>query len=75
MSLPRKITPAARARRALLFDALAAAGLTIVAVVISAGLGIAGAVGLLIAAALTVWIAVERAVRALRRRKRAPRSV
>ena len=68
MRPPRQISPAARARRALLFDVLAAAALTIVALLVSAGIGIVGFAGLLVATLLIAWAALEKAGLALFRR-------
>lgn len=70
MNLPRTISPAARARRALLFDVLAAAAFTAVVVLVSAGVGVVGFAGLLVATALLLWIGVEGAARVLMRRRR-----
>lgn len=70
MRLPTEISPAARARRALLFDALAALLLTVIAVLLSAGIGIVGFVGLLVAIFLIAWIVVEKIGLALLRRRR-----
>ncbi|HEY2716901.1 MAG TPA: hypothetical protein VGI73_11850 [Solirubrobacterales bacterium] len=78
MRLPRDVAPAARARRALLFDGLAALALTVVAMLISAGVGILGFAGALVAILLLAWVAIEfvglavcrRSPRARRRRPR-----
>jgi len=55
-----RISPAARARRALLFDALAAAGLAALVLGLAAGLGVIGFFCLPLLVALLVWIGVER---------------
>ncbi len=66
---PRRISPAARARRALLFDAIAALVLAIVVLSVAAGLGVIGFFGLPLLLAILIWIGVERLVL----RKRAER--
>lgn len=68
---PRRISPAAQARRALLIDAIAAIVLAVVALSVAAGLGVIGFFGLPLLLALLIWIGVERLVlrrRAARRR-------
>ncbi len=70
MRVPDRISPAARARRALLVDSLAAAALTILALLVSGGIGIVGFAGLLVATLMIAWIAVEKAGQMLRRRWR-----
>lgn len=76
--LPRDITPGAHARRDLLFDGLAAAVLALVAILISAGIGVVAFAAALVLLALTIWICVEAAVRRLtgsgRRLSRRPSS-
>lgn len=71
MAPPRRISPAARARRALLIDTVAAIVLAVVVLSVAAGLGVIGFFGLPLLLALLLWIGVERAVlrkRAARRR-------
>jgi hypothetical protein len=63
----RRISPAARARRALLFDSLAAVALAALALSLAAGLGVIGFFGLPLLVVLLVWIGTERLV--LRRRR------
>lgn len=70
MAWPRRISPEARARRALLFDVLAAIALAILALSLAAGLGVIGFFGLPLLVAGLLWIGVER----LRGRTRARRS-
>ncbi len=68
MRLPRDITPGAAARRALLADVLVAIVLALVAIGIAAGIGIVGAVALLVFLFVVLWYGVEAAVRRVRRR-------
>lgn len=70
MPLPRRISPQARARRALLFDFLVALTLAVLALILAAGLGVIGFFGLPLLVAGLLWIGVER----LRGRNRARRS-
>jgi uncharacterized membrane protein len=71
MRPPRRISPAARARRALLVDLIAAAALATVVLHAASGLGVVGFFGLPILLLGLLWVAVER-VRA--RVKPRPRS-
>jgi hypothetical protein len=64
---PRRISPAARARRALLADSLTAIALAVVALSLAAGLGVVGFVGLPVLILGLAWIGAERLLR-LRRR-------
>jgi hypothetical protein len=64
----RRISPAARARRALLFDSLAAVALAALVLSLAAGLGVIGFFGLPLLVVLLAWIGLERLV--LRRRER-----
>jgi hypothetical protein len=57
---PRRITPGARARRALLVDTLAAIVLAVVAFSLAAGLGVIGFFGLPLLLAGLAWIGIER---------------
>jgi uncharacterized membrane protein len=66
----RRLTPGARARRALLIDVLAAVLLSVVALNVSAGLGVVGFFGLPLLILGLTWIAIERALSAIRRRRR-----
>jgi hypothetical protein len=65
----QRISPAARARRALLFDTLAAIVLAVLALSLSAGLGPIGFFCLPLLIVLLLWIGIERTV--LRRRHEA----
>jgi hypothetical protein len=65
----RRISPAARVRRALLFDSLAALAIAALMLSIAAGLGVIGFFGLPLLLALLLWIGTERLVR-LRRGRR-----
>jgi hypothetical protein len=55
-----RISPAARARRALLFDSLAAVALAALALSLAAGLGAIGFFGLPLLIVLLLWIGTER---------------
>ena len=75
MKLPRNITQAQAARRALLADLAIAFVLAILALSIAAGIGVVGFLALLVLLAVLAWIALEATVRALlRRRSRGLRS-
>jgi hypothetical protein len=69
MARPRGISPGARARRALLFDTLAALVLAAVSLSLAAGLGVVAFFGLPVLVLGLLWIVAERLVR----RVRAPR--
>lgn len=66
---PNRITPGARARRNLLIDAIAAAFLATLALSLAAGLGVVAFFALPILLLGLLWIAIERLVRGLRRRR------
>jgi predicted PurR-regulated permease PerM len=66
----RQITPGRRARRALLVDALAAALLAALLLSLAAGLGVVAFLALPLFLAGTLWVAVERGIHRLRRRRR-----
>jgi hypothetical protein len=66
---PRNVSPAAAARRALLFDALLGALVGILAIVLAAGIGVVGFFGLLGALVLVPWYLLEGGVRLVRRRR------
>jgi hypothetical protein len=72
MARRRGITPGARARRALLFDSIAAIALAVVALSLAAGLGVVGFLGLPLLILGLLWIGAERLLR--RRRARRPAS-
>lgn len=59
----RRITPGARARRALLLDAIAAALLATLALSLAAGLGVVAFFALPILLLGLLWVGIERAVR------------
>lgn len=71
--MPQHISAAARARRALLFDSLAAVVIAALALSLAAGLGVVGFFGLPILIAVLLWIAIERLRRAMRARRPARR--
>ena len=71
MYLPRRISPAARARRDLLFDAIAAIVLAVIVLNLAAGLGVVGFFGLPLLLIGLLWIGAERLLR--RHRPRLPR--
>lgn len=64
-----RITPAARARRALLLDVIAAAILAAIAFSLAAGLGVVAFFALPLFLLGLLWIAIERTVAAVRRRR------
>ena len=63
---PKRITPGARARRALLVDVIAAALLATLALSLAAGLGVVAFFALPLFLLGLLWIIVERLVRRLR---------
>ena len=67
----RRIAPGARARRTLLFDALAALALAALVLSLAAGLGVVGFFGLPVLLLGLAWIGLERLLRG--RRSRGPR--
>jgi hypothetical protein len=64
----RRISPAARTRRALLFDSLAAVALAALVLSLAAGLGVIAFFGLPLLIVLLLWVGIERL--ALLRRRR-----
>lgn len=62
----KRITPGARARRALLIDAIAAALLATLALSLAAGLGVVAFFALPLFLLGLLWIGIERLVRRLR---------
>lgn len=68
MRLPQDISAGARSRRALLADTLIALGLTALAILLAAGIGVVGFVALLTVVILVAWIGAEAAVRRVWRR-------
>jgi predicted PurR-regulated permease PerM len=69
-----RITPGARARRALLVDSVAALLVALIALQLTAGLGVVAFFGLPVLLAGLVWIGVERLVRRIRLRRRRRRA-
>ena len=67
--LPREVSAAAARRRALLFDLVAALILAVLAIALSAGLGIAGVAALLALIVLLAWVGIEAGLRLLGRRR------
>ena len=74
MRLPREVSAAAARRRALLFDLVAALILAVLAIALSAGLGIAGVAALVTLLILLVWNGAEAFLRRRARRRDQPRS-
>lgn len=72
MARPRRISPAARARRALLMDVLAAVVLAVLVLSVAAGLGVVGFFGLPLFLAGLLWIGAERLLARGRARRAAP---
>lgn len=66
----KRITPGARARRALLLDAILAAILAALALSLAAGLGVVAFFALPLFLLGLLWIGIERTVAAIRRRRR-----
>jgi predicted PurR-regulated permease PerM len=64
------MTPGARARRALIVDVVAAALIAVLALSLTAGLGVVAFFALPLLLLGLLWIAVERLVVWLRRRRR-----
>jgi hypothetical protein len=69
----KRLTPGARARRALLVDAIAAALLATLILSLAAGLGVVAFFALPVFHLGLLWIVVERLVRRLRRPAIRPR--
>jgi hypothetical protein len=65
--LPREITPAAAARRALLGDLTAAVVLAAIALLSAAGVGVVAVIAIGVLFALTLWLGAELLLRRLRR--------
>lgn len=70
---PQRITPGARARRALLVDAIAAVLLAALVLSLAAGLGVVAFFALPIFLLGLLWIGIERLVHRLRRPAIRPR--
>lgn len=73
MAMPERISPGARARRALLFDLVVALVLALIAFQLTAGLGVVAFFALPLFLVGLLWIAVERLLRRLRLRRRPAR--
>jgi hypothetical protein len=67
----RRITPGARARRALLADSIAAIALAALVLSLAAGLGVVGFFGLPLLLAGLLWIGAERLLARRRGRRSA----
>lgn len=59
---PRRITPGARARRALLVDSVLALVVALLLLQLAAGLGVVAAIAIPVLLVGLVWIGVERLV-------------
>jgi hypothetical protein len=70
VKLPRRVSPAAAARRSLLVDMLLGLAIAIAGIVVAAGIGVVGFFALLCALVLVVWYLLEGGVRVARRRRR-----
>ncbi len=70
MRLPREVSPAAAARRSLLFDVLIGLAIAIAAIIVAAGIGVVGFFALLCALVIVPWYLLEGGLRAARRRRR-----
>lgn len=69
MTPARRITPGARARRALALDALAALVLALLLLQLAAGLGVVAAVALPLLLLGLLWLGAERLLARLRPRR------
>jgi uncharacterized membrane protein len=67
---PPRVTPGARARRALLVDVVAAALVAAIALSLAAGLGVIAFFALPLLLLGLLWIAVERLATRIKRRRR-----
>jgi uncharacterized membrane protein len=72
--MPQRISPRARARRALLFDLVVAVAIALVVLQVTAGLGVVAFFGLPLLLVLLLWLGIEAGVRRLRRRRRGRRA-
>ena len=70
---PERITPGARARRALLVDTIVAALLAALLLSLAAGLGVVAIVALPLLLVGLAWVGLERLVLRLKRRRSAIR--
>ena len=69
-TLPRRVSPDARRRRALLFDLIVAALLALVFLELAAGLGVVAFFALPVFLLGLLWLGAEALARRLRRRRR-----
>jgi uncharacterized membrane protein len=69
VGLPRRISREARARRELLFDAIAATVLAAILLTSAAGLGVIGFFALPVLALGLAWIGAERGISRMRHRR------
>jgi hypothetical protein len=69
MRPPRRMTPGARGRRALLVDALLALALALVVLTLAAGLGVVAFVCLPLLLLGLLWVGAERLARWIRLRR------
>jgi Flp pilus assembly protein TadB len=72
VKLPTPATPGAAARRSLLFDLVAALAITLVALLLAAGIGVVGFFALPAALLLIAWYGTEAGLRRVLRRRRGP---
>jgi len=70
MRAPQRISPAARARRALLVDLIAAVLLAAIALYLASGLGVIAFFGVPLLLFLLLWVCLERLVARIRLRRR-----
>jgi hypothetical protein len=73
VKLPRRVSPAAARRRALLVDAVLGVLIGIFAIVVAAGIGVVGFFALLCALVVVPWYLVEGGLRGRRRPSHGPR--
>jgi len=69
MRPPQRISPAARSRRALLVDLIAAVLLAAFVLQTASGLGVVGFFGLPLLLLLLLWVCLERVMAGIRRRR------
>lgn len=70
MRPPRRVSPAAARRRALLVDAALGVLIGIFVIVVAAGIGVVGFFALLCAVVIVPWYLVEGGLRGARRQRR-----
>lgn len=70
MRLPRNISPAAAARRSLLFDVVLGILIGTCAIIVAAGIGVVGFFALLCLLVVVPWYLVDGRFRPTRRRRR-----